>query len=84
MTKNQKRLDKVRQNPKNVSLDDFKELVSQYGFIKEGAKHPRAVIAGQASIPYKQESPVKKCYVDELLEAIEKSEKSEHGGGGNR
>ena len=79
MTKNQKRLDRARQNSKNISLTDFESLVNQYGFVKEGTKHPRAVITGQASIPYKRESPVKKCYVDELLEAIEKSEKSEHG-----
>jgi hypothetical protein len=84
MTKNQKRLDKIKQNPRNVPLDDFEAVARQYGFIKEGTKHPRVVIAGQASIPYKRESPVKKCYVDELLEAIEKSEKSEHGGRGTR
>jgi hypothetical protein len=84
MTKSRKRLDKIRQNPRNVSLDDFEALANQFGFIKEGTKHPRVVIAGQASIPYKRESPVKKCYVDELLEAIEKSEKIEPGGGGNK
>jgi hypothetical protein len=81
MTKDQKRLDKVKHNSQNVSLHDFEGLVNQYGFIKEGTKHPRAVIVGQPSIPYKRESPVKKCYVDELLEAIEKYEKCGQGGG---
>ncbi|MCL2679165.1 MAG: HicA family toxin-antitoxin system [Dehalococcoidia bacterium] len=83
MTKNKKQLDKIKQNPRNVSLNDFEALVNQYGFIKEGTKHPRAAITGQASIPYKRETPVKKCYVDELLEAIEKCEKHEQGGGRN-
>jgi hypothetical protein len=75
MTKSRKRLDKVKQNPRNVPLGDFEALARLYGTIKEGTKHPRVAITGQPSIPYKRESPVKKCYVDELLEAIEKSEK---------
>ncbi len=84
MTKNRKRLDKIKQNPRNISLDDFEALINQYGFIKEGSKHPRIIITGQPSIPYKRESPVKKCYVDELLEAIEKADREEAEGEGKK
>jgi len=75
MSKSEKRLSRIRQNPENTSLEDFESLARQYGSIKEGTKHPRIILGGHPSIPYKRESPVKKCYVDELLEAIVNCEK---------
>ena len=65
-----KLLDKVRRNVRNVSLHDFESLISQYGLIEEGGKHPQALI-DVFTLPYKRENPVKSCYVKELLEIID-------------
>ena len=70
MTQARKSLEAIRRNPKNVALRDFEALVKRYGYIEEGAKHPKAII-GTRTMPYKRESPVKSCYVKELLEIIE-------------
>lgn len=69
MTKKQKGLDKVCHNVRNVSLDDFEGLIKEYGYIEEGSKHPKAII-GIHTMPYKRESPVKYCYVKELIDII--------------
>jgi hypothetical protein len=53
-----------------MSLHDFEALVKRYGFIEEGAKHPKAII-GTSTLPYKRENPIKSCYVKELLEIID-------------
>jgi len=73
MTREKKSLEAIRRNPGNVALRDFEALVKRYGYIEEGAKHPRAII-GTHTIPYKRESPVKSCYVKELIEIIEEQE----------
>jgi hypothetical protein len=70
MTKKTKLYEKVRRNPKNVSLHDFETLIKQYGYIEEGGKHPKAIVEIY-TMPYKRESPVKSCYVKELLEIID-------------
>ncbi len=70
MTRKQKLLQKVRRNPRNVSLSDFEALVGDYGYVEEGSKHPKAII-GPYTMPYKRENPVKSCYVKELLEVID-------------
>jgi len=33
-----KLLDRIRRNPKNVSLRDFEALITDYGYIEEGGK----------------------------------------------
>ena len=73
MTRDKKSLEAIRRNPGNVALHDFEALIRRYGYIEEGAKHPKAVI-GTHTMPYKRESPVKSCYVKELLEIIEEKE----------
>jgi hypothetical protein len=70
MTRDKKSLEAIQRNPRNVSLRDFEALIQRYGYIEEGAKHPKAII-GTHTMPYKRESPVKSCYVRELLEIIE-------------
>lgn len=69
MAGRQKLLDKIRRNPKNVSLRDFEALIINYGHIEAGSKHPKAII-GIYTMPYKRENPVKSCYIQELLEII--------------
>ena len=73
MTRDKKSLEAIQRNPRNVSLRDFEALIRRYGHIEEGAKHPKAII-GTHTMPYKRESPVKSCYVKELLEIIEERE----------
>jgi hypothetical protein len=70
MTRGKKSLEAIRKNPRNVALHDFEALIRRYGYIEAGAKHPKAII-GTHTMPYKRESPVKSCYVRELLEIIE-------------
>lgn len=70
MSKQEKREQKIRDNTKNVSLRDFEALILQYGYIKEGGSHPKAII-GNIMYPYKRENPVKPAYVEGLLEIID-------------
>jgi hypothetical protein len=69
MARGERSLEAIRENPGNVALRDFEALIKRYGYIEEGAKHARAVI-GARTMPYKKASPVKSCYVKELLEII--------------
>jgi hypothetical protein len=73
MTRDKKSLEAIRRNPRNVALHDFEGLIKRYGYIEEGAKHPKAIV-GTHTMPYKRENPVKSCYVKELLEIIEDQE----------
>ena len=73
MAKDKKSLEALRRNPRNVALRNFEALIKRYGYIEEGAKHPKAII-GKRTMPYKRENPVKSCYVTELLEVIEEQE----------
>ena len=73
MTRDKKSLEAIRRNPRNVDLRDFEALIERYGYIEEGAKHPKAII-GTHTMPYKREYPVKSCYVKELLEIIGEQE----------
>ena len=44
MARKRKLLDKMRRNPRNVSLLDFEALINDYGYVEEGGKHPKAII----------------------------------------
>jgi hypothetical protein len=70
MSGKQKLLEKTRRNSRNVALHDFEALISAYGYIEEGAKHPKAII-GVHTLPYKKESRIKACYVKGLLDMID-------------
>ena len=70
MSKREKRGESIRNDRGNVSLEDFETLIKQYGRIKEGAKHPKAII-GNRVFPYKRTNPVHRPYVDKILEIID-------------
>ena len=74
MSKKEKLLDKIRQNARNVSLEEFESLINTYGYIEQGSKHPKAIF-GEITLPYKKENPVKLCYVLELIEIIDRISK---------
>jgi hypothetical protein len=73
MSKAEKGEQRIRQNPKNVSLEDFEALINQYGYIKFGGNHPKAII-GKIMFPYKRENPIKPAYVEGLLAIIDSLE----------
>lgn len=70
MSKDEKSLEAIRRNLKNVTLHDFETQIKRHGYIKEGRKHPIAVI-GTRAFPYKRTSPVRPPYVKKLLELID-------------
>lgn len=74
MSKAEKREQKIRENPRNVTLEDFEALINQYGFIKFGGSHPKAII-GNIMFPYKRENPIKPAYVEGILAIIDNQKK---------
>jgi len=68
--KKAKREDRIRENPSNVSLNDFEAVIKYYGTIKEGSKHPKAII-GKRVFPYKRTDPVQRPFVMKVLELID-------------
>ena len=72
MSKKGKLEAKIRNNPRNVSLDDFEALVNSYGTVEIGAKHAKAKI-GNATLTYKRVNPMPPEYVTDLLEIIDTS-----------
>jgi hypothetical protein len=72
MSKKDKREQRIRSNISSVSLEDFEALINSYGYIKEGGKHPQAVISDTSrNLTYKRENPMKAAYVKQLLLLID-------------
>lgn len=71
MSKADKKELKIRQNTKNVSLEDFEWLIGQYGKLEFGGSHALASI-GNIRYPYKRQNPMNFHYVEELLKIIDK------------
>ncbi|OGO44887.1 MAG: hypothetical protein A2137_03170 [Chloroflexi bacterium RBG_16_58_8] len=70
MSKKEKLEARIRNNPKNVSLDDFELLVSKYGHTEMGGKDAKARIGG-FTLTYKRIHPMPPEYVIDLLEIID-------------
>jgi adenylosuccinate lyase len=70
MSKKDKLEDRIRNNLKNVTLDDFETLVSMYGRIEMGSKHAKARL-GNATMTYKRVNPMPSEYVTDLLNIID-------------
>ncbi len=70
MSKKEKLEVKIRNNPKNVSLDEFETLASKYGHIEMGGKHAKVRI-GNVTLTYKRVNPIPTEYVTDLLEIID-------------
>jgi hypothetical protein len=71
VSKKEKLEAKIRNNPRNVSLEDFESLIWQYGEIKEGGSHPQAII-GTEVISYKRTNPMRAPYVSLVLDLVDK------------
>jgi hypothetical protein len=70
MSKKEKLEVRIRNNPRNVSLEDFESLANKYGWIEMGGKHAKCRI-GNATLTYKRINPMPPEYVNDLLEIID-------------
>lgn len=73
MTKKDRREQRIRKNPANVSLVEFEALIKRYGEIVEGGSHPKAHI-NRHFYPYKRTNPVHAHYVRDILGLIDEME----------
>ncbi|MDX2075533.1 MAG: type II toxin-antitoxin system HicA family toxin [bacterium] len=76
MTKRDKRLKKLRQNPKDVSFDEIKQILEDFGFIHvrtSGSHHTFIAIIGEKNwrltMPFHR--PIKIPYIKQAIEAID-------------
>lgn len=77
MAKKQKRLERLRQNPKNVTFEELRQVMEDYGFLLDRASGShfnfRAEVSDQVwkiTIPFKKPY-VKEHYVKEVLKAVD-------------
>lgn len=70
MSKKEKLEARIRNNSRNVCLNDFESLACVYGSIEMGAKHAKAGI-GRSVLTYKRVNPMPSEYVNDLLEIID-------------
>ena len=77
MSKREKRLLRIQQNPNNVSIDDLEQLMLDYGIeqsrsSKGSHRHYSYTVGGIIhNLVIPAAKPVKKIYVQQVLEAIE-------------
>lgn len=76
MSKRQKRLARIRQNPQNVSLDDLRRVLEDYGFEYKqtvGSHYTFSVVIGERTkllvVPFRR--PIKAVYVKKALKMID-------------
>jgi hypothetical protein len=70
MSKADKREQRIRNNPLNVSQEDFEWLISRYGKLEFGGNHALASIEN-VRFPYKRQNPINFHYVEELFRIID-------------
>ena len=77
MTKREKRLQKIRQNPKDVSFEDLRQVLEDYGFEYDRSKGSHFlflyILGGQTEqfvVPFHR-PVVKQFYVKKALEIID-------------
>lgn len=83
MTKRQKRLERLRQNPKNVKFEELRQVLVDHGFVLKrvrGSHHIfQLVLDGEVitfAVPFRR--PIKAVYIHEALELIDEiAERSE-------
>lgn len=76
MAKRDKRLQKLRQNPKNVSLEELRQVLESYGFYLDRIVCSHHVFRAEVGehvwklvIPFQK--PIKIVYVKQAIEAID-------------
>lgn len=81
MSKSEKLLEKIRNNPKAVSFDDLDKVLRGYGFVRRqlrsGSSHHYYTFGALTlSVPYKRPY-VREIYVKQALALIEQATESE-------
>lgn len=78
MSRHEKLLEKIRNNPKNISFETIDNILTRVGFIKRGTggshfiyTHPK--LEQPINIPYNK--PIKAIYIKRAISAIEELEK---------
>ena len=76
MTKREKRLERIRQNPNNVSLDALRRVLEDYGFEHKrtsGSHHTFSYTQGGETklftVPFRR--PIKAVYVKKVLKLLD-------------
>ncbi|MBZ0299848.1 MAG: type II toxin-antitoxin system HicA family toxin [Anaerolineae bacterium] len=77
MSKRQKRLERLRQNPNNVSLSDLQRVLEDYGFLHRkttGSHYSYTYELGEEThlfvVPFRR--PVKPIYIKQALKIIDR------------
>jgi predicted RNA binding protein YcfA (HicA-like mRNA interferase family) len=85
MTKREKRLQKLRQNPNNVSFDELRQVLEAEGFVLDHARGSHYIFRIESGaevltvvIPFAR--PVKPVYVRQALTIIDQTRPSENRG----
>jgi predicted RNA binding protein YcfA (HicA-like mRNA interferase family) len=76
MSKRDKRLQRLRRNPKNVSFDELKQVLEDYGFQHvrtAGSHHTFIAIMNERDwrLTVPQHRPVKTPYIKQAIQAID-------------
>ncbi|PKO12690.1 MAG: toxin HicA [Chloroflexi bacterium HGW-Chloroflexi-10] len=76
MSKKEKALAKLRQNPKNVRFEEIETILNRLGFVKrqDGTSHARFTLGSHIIDVPKRKPYVKPIYVKLLLEELDKIE----------
>lgn len=77
MSKRKKRLERIRRNPKNVSYEELRQLLEDFGFLlyrKQGSHRQfKGDLGGKERlITIPEHKPINKRYVNDVLEIIDK------------
>jgi len=74
MSKRQKRLKKLRQNPTNVSFDDLRQVMEDFGAVLDrvaGSHYVFELTERQITLVIPYRNPVKLAYVKKVIELID-------------
>ncbi len=81
MSRKQKRLDRIRNNRKDVSFSELCQVLNDYGFGIRSGKGSHCVAIHPATgitMTLVRRSPVRQVYVERALEAIDAVESHSH------
>ncbi len=83
MSKREKRLQKLRQNPQNVSMDELEQVLNDYGIYRDHATGSHHIFRynlngkrNALSIPYAR--PIKSKYVKDAIDIIDQVREEEN------
>lgn len=78
MSKREKLVQRIRQNPKNVSFEDLDKLMSACGYTRSqpggGSSHLVYRKPGQTPLTIPKHKPVKEVYVKKVLAILDEQE----------